>query len=134
LVGTVSYMSPEQAQGKPVDPRSDVFSLGIVLYEMATGRRPFEGDNNLSVLTSILRDTPPAPTAIAPSAPRPLDAIIKRSLDKSPAARYADASGVRDDLRALQASLVSGQDGEGVAAKSSRKILWIVLGVLAIGE
>ena len=57
-MGTVAYMSPEQAQGLPVDHRSDIFSLGILLYEMATGERPFRGNTNLSVLSSILKDTP----------------------------------------------------------------------------
>ena len=71
ILGTVAYMSPEQAQGHAVDPRSDVFSLGILLYEMATGERPFRGEDNLSILTSIIRDTPPAESQIpAPSNPR----------------------------------------------------------------
>jgi non-specific serine/threonine protein kinase len=65
-VGTVAYMSPEQAQGKPVGPRSDIFSLGILLYEMTTGRRPFAGDNSASILSSILRDTPSPITQPAP--------------------------------------------------------------------
>ena len=132
LVGTVAYMSPEQAQGKPVDPRSDVFSLGIVLYEMATGRRPFQGDNSVSILTAILRDTPPSLTSLAPSAPAPLDAIVRRTLDKNPAARYADASGVRDDLRALQSTLVSSPSGIAAAPKPGRKVLLIAVGLFVL--
>ena len=58
IVGTVIYMSPEQAEGKPVDQRSDVFSLGIILYEMATGVRPFAGDTQMSILSAIMKDTP----------------------------------------------------------------------------
>ena len=83
ILGTVSYMSPEQAQGKPVDPRSDIFSLGIVLYEMTTGRRPFAGDNSVSILTSILRDTPAPVTNSQPGAGAPLDRIIRRCLERT---------------------------------------------------
>jgi dienelactone hydrolase len=108
MLGTVAYMSPEQAQGKTVDPRSDVFSLGVVLYEMATRRRPFAGDNSVSILSSILRDTPPPATQIEPSVPAPLDRLIRRCLEKDPGQRYADASELRDELRLLRDELASG--------------------------
>ena len=101
-LGTVAYMSPEQAQGKPVDPRSDVFSLGIVIYEAATGRRPFEGDNTVSVLTSILRDEPAKISGIKTSLPLQLQRIVERCLQKDPAGRYDSAAGLRDDLTALR--------------------------------
>src|SRR5258708_5135168 len=58
IIGTVAYMSPEQAEGKAVDPRSDIFSLGVMLHEMAVGERPFQGDTNVSIISSILKDTP----------------------------------------------------------------------------
>jgi dienelactone hydrolase len=107
VLGTVGYMSPEQAQGKPVDARSDVFSLGIVLYEMVTGRRPFEGDTNISVISSILRDTPAPITETQPLAPARLDQMVTRCLEKDPGARYPDASTLRDDLADLGAELSS---------------------------
>lgn len=107
LLGTVAYMSPEQAQGQSVDARSDIFSFGIVLYEMATGRRPFTGANPISILSSILRDTPPPVTQLAPSAVPPLDGIVRRCLEKRPADRYGEASSLRDDLLALRSNVTS---------------------------
>ena len=103
LLGTVAYMSPEQAQGLPVDARSDLFSFGILLYEMATGRHPFPGENSVSILSSILRDTPPPVSRVVPSAPAAVDRIIRRCLAKDPADRYASASELRRDLQALRA-------------------------------
>jgi serine/threonine protein kinase/dienelactone hydrolase len=123
LLGTVAYMSPEQAQGKPVDPRSDVFSLGIVLYEMATGRRPFAGDNTVSTLTAILRDAPPRMTSVAPTAPAPLERIVGRCLEKQPERRYPDAAGVRDDLRALHTQLISGAAGAAMPSPPRKVVL-----------
>ena len=69
IIGTVAYMSPEQAEGQPVDQRSDIFSLGVVLYEMATGERPFNGDTNVSMLSSILKDTPRSVTELRQDLP-----------------------------------------------------------------
>lgn len=108
VLGTVAYMSPEQAQGSPVGPPSDVFSLGIVLYEMATGRKPFSGANSISVLTSILRDEPAPIETIAASMPAGLQRIVERCLNKDPEARYPNGSELRDDLVALNEQLVSG--------------------------
>src|SRR5712692_5844391 len=70
IVGTVAYMSPEQAEGKPIDHRSDIFSLGVMLYEMATSERPFTGDTSVSLLSSIIKDTPRAVTDLNPALPR----------------------------------------------------------------
>ena len=109
ILGTVAYMSPEQADGRAIDGRSDVFSLGVVLYEMATGQRPFTGDTNLSILSSILRDTPRSITDINPALPRDLGRIIRRALAKDPDRRYQSAKDLRNDLEDLKASLDSGE-------------------------
>ncbi len=108
VIGTAAYMSPEQAEGRPVDARSDIFSLGVVFYEMATGARPFRGDSTLSILSSILKDTPPAPAEVNPSVPPDLDRIIRRSLAKDPARRYQSATDLRNDLEDLQQQAASG--------------------------
>jgi Tol biopolymer transport system component len=108
ILGTVAYMSPEQAEGRAVDPRSDVFSLGVMLYEMATGRRPFTGDTHLSVLSAILRDTPSTVTEIRKDLPRDLSRTIQRCLAKDPEDRYQTAKDLRNDLRALKEDLSSG--------------------------
>ncbi len=84
-VGTPAYMSPEQAQGERVDTRSDIFSLGIVFYEMLTGRRPFEGDNPASVISAILRDRPRPVNELQPTVPRALARLVDRCLAKRPA-------------------------------------------------
>jgi serine/threonine-protein kinase len=108
ILGSYPYMSPEQAEGRPIDARSDLFSLGIVLYEMATGRRPFEGETGLSLVTAILRDEPPAPTEVKPSLPRKLEQILNRCLAKSPDERFQSAEELRDELRKLGDEVVSG--------------------------
>ncbi|HVO11805.1 MAG TPA: protein kinase [Vicinamibacteria bacterium] len=109
IVGTVAYMSPEQAQGLPVDHRSDIFSLGILLYEMASGERPFKGGTNLSVLSSILKDEPRPVSELRPEVPRPLGRMIQRCLEKRPEDRYQSVSDLRRDLEDLQRDLQSGE-------------------------
>ncbi|MGE0864365.1 MAG: protein kinase [Vicinamibacterales bacterium] len=108
VMGTVSYMSPEQAEGRPVDERTDVFSLGVVLYEMACGERPFKGDTSLSVLSAILRDTPRPITEIKPAVPRDLVRILRRCLAKNADERYQSAGDLRNDLEDLLQSMSSG--------------------------
>jgi len=108
IVGTVAYMSPEQAQGLPVDNRSDIFTLGILLYEMATGERPFRGGTNLSVLSSILKDTPRSVSEIRDDIPRPLARMIERALVPRPEDRYQSATDLRRDLEDLKRDVDTG--------------------------
>ena len=102
IVGTVAYMSPEQAQGRPADARSDVFSLGIVMYEMLSGRRPFTGSDQVSILAAILRETPPPCDRLNPAVPARLAAIVSRCLEKDPALRYETAAALGGELTALR--------------------------------
>ena len=93
ILGTVSYMSPEQAQGKKVDTRSDIFSFGAVLYEMATGVRAFEGESSLSTLSAILRDEVKPMSEVAPDVPPQLETVIQRCLRKLPGRPLAEHEG-----------------------------------------
>ena len=109
IVGTVAYMSPEQAESKSVDARSDVFSLGIVLYEMATGQRPFQGDTTVSTITSIMRDTPQSVTERNQTLPRHFGRIVRRCLAKDPRRRYQSAVELHNELLELKEELESGE-------------------------
>lgn len=104
ILGTVPYMSPEQLQGKAVGPVSDVFSLGTLLYEMATGDRPFRGDSQAELISSILRDNPEPAGCLASGLPNGVDAILERCLEKSPARRFQTARELFVALRALSGS------------------------------
>ncbi|MEE8104663.1 MAG: protein kinase, partial [Planctomycetota bacterium] len=109
IIGTVAYMSPEQAQGKDVDPRTDIFALGVLLYELATGERPFKGDTGISILSSILKDTPAPITDLNRRLPRHLGRIVKHCLQKDPERRYQTALDVRNDLEELREEVDSGE-------------------------
>ncbi len=102
ILGTAAYMSPEQAEGKPVDHRSDIFSAGILLYEMVTGERPFQGETSMSTLSAILKDTPSSVTDLKPSLPRHLARVIHRCLAKDPERRYQSMKDVRNELEELR--------------------------------
>jgi Tol biopolymer transport system component len=108
LVGTVAYMSPEQIEGKEVDSRTDIFSLGVMLYEMATGDRPFKGDTSVSVLSAILKDTPPSVTELRPDLSDSLARAIRRALSKDPSRRFQTATDLRNELEELQRPHVGG--------------------------
>jgi beta-lactam-binding protein with PASTA domain/tRNA A-37 threonylcarbamoyl transferase component Bud32 len=98
VMGTATYFSPEQAQGLPVDPRSDVYALGVVLFEMVAGRPPFQGDNPVTVAYKHVREEPPALRDINPSVPVAFASIVAMAMAKSPADRYASSEDLRGDL------------------------------------
>ena len=127
VMGTCAYMSPEQAQGFEVDHRSDVFSFGVMLYELVTGRRPFGGGSNVALLAAIVKDTPSPLTDVRPDVPRDLSRIVRRCLQKDPARRYQSMIDVRNDLEEIKAELESAPPpGVEPPARSHRRLRWIV--------
>jgi non-specific serine/threonine protein kinase len=111
-LGTVAYMSPEQARGEELDARTDLFSLGVVLYEMATGSMAFKGNTTAIVFTEILTKTPTSPVRLNPDVPDGLENTINRSLEKDPELRYQTASDLRSELKRLKRDT----SGESVSA------------------
>jgi len=101
VMGTMPYMSPEQIAGRAVDQQTDVFSFGVMLYEMATGRRPFQGQSSAELASAILRDTPPAPAALREGLPEGLLRVINRCLEKEPDARFPGMTDLHDALQNL---------------------------------
>ncbi len=91
IIGTLKYMSPEQLEGKPIDARTDLFAAGVVLYQLLTGKRPFDGDTDFAVIQKIVSFQPPSPTSLNAKLPPALDAVVAKSLAKARAARYATA-------------------------------------------
>ena len=132
-VGTVAYMSPEQARGEKLDGRSDIFALGVVLYEMATGQQAFRGDTTAVIFDAILNRMPPATHDLNPKVPEELERCITTCLEKDRELRYQTAAELRADLRRLKRDLESGR----VRPSRSKKHSWahsIAIGVgLAVG-
>lgn len=116
VLGTAQYISPEQAQGRALGPASDLYSLGITLYELATGQLPFDSDTPVAVALKQVNEAPVPPRQVRPSIPASLEAVIMKALRKNPAERYASAAEMRDDLRRVISGSKVDAASTGVAA------------------
>ncbi len=125
VVGTVPYMSPEQAEGRPLDARSDIFSFGAVLYQMTTGRRPFTGRSQLSILSSILKEDPTPPSQVGGGIPPELEKIILRCLRKDPARRYQTMADLKVALEDLSEGSATGMPVQSTPLR--RRWIWSAL-------
>jgi Tol biopolymer transport system component/predicted Ser/Thr protein kinase len=131
VAGTIGYMSPEQAAGGEVDARTDVFSLGALLYEMATGRRAFAGGSTAEVLAALMKDQPRVPSEVVPDVPRELDRLIQRCLRKEPERRFQHMLDLKLELEQIKEDSDSGRAAVALPARSKRR-LWLVAGLVGL--
>jgi serine/threonine protein kinase/TolB-like protein len=144
IPGTAVYMSPEQARSEELDPRSDLFSFGVVLYEMATGKKPFQGGNVVTTLDAVLHQKPAAPRTVNPALPVELEGIIGRAMEKDRGNRYQSAEAMKADLQHLRRETESGLTRSGPREKfpyrmvtntfqsSNKRQTYLLIGVSAL--
>ena len=145
IPGTAVYMSPEQARGEELDPRSDLFSLGVVLYEMATGKKPFSGPNVVATLDAVLNKRPVSPLQVNPALPKDFEGIVGRAMEKERGNRYPNAQALKGDLQSLRKDTQTGFTRTALKRPklpyrivtntfqtSSRKQTYLLLGVIAV--
>jgi serine/threonine protein kinase len=130
-LGTVSYMSPEQARATPLDARTDLFSFGVVLYEMATGTRPFRGESTATIFESILNRAPVRPVRLNPDVPADLERVIDKCLEKDRDLRYQHASDIRTDLQRLKRDTDSGRATSTAKPAVTAVTRWKLIGPAA---